>query len=480
MIRERVAKFLSIRYEKRLLVFDVNGFNYAFNYLGLLKSEGFSVVLYTDVEVFRLRYEVELKTSPEKWAVIVTDNIYVPYDIRIDFYEVALSVGAIFPKLDETVVARHISDLDIVSFTYDEVYDNKLTETQTQHFLESKVFAPGNVSKYCGLVAASLLPAGREKAISYSEWFEIARVKALVDVYAARAELYLDTSFVDEAFAQFALGEYQKLSGLTSSTTPIMLPKVLDYIAKDKAALVVMDGMSLFDFHILSQYFDGIEYELQYSFALIPTTTAISRQSLLSGKYPRQLEDPFSLSKEEKGFYEAAMEHGYSRKQAAYVRGYDVQPSPFTKLLAVIINDVDDIVHGQRQGRQGMYNDITMLAKTGKLQVLIRSLYMMGFSVYLTADHGNTLCKGVGSARTGVEVETKAKRMIILKNFAEISKEVADNTIRYPGYYMDQDYQYFVCESGVSFDSKNSDTMTHGGITIDEVIVPFIKIKAVD
>ena len=263
MIKDRVTNILSIKYEKRLLVFDINGFANAFDYLGLLKSEGFCVVMYTDVEAFRLRYEVELKNSPDKWAVIVTDDIYVPYDIRIALYEVALSMGAIFPKLDETVVARYASDLDIVSFTYDEVYDNKLTEEQTQHFLESKVFAPGNVSKYCGLVAASLLPVGREKAISYSEWFDIARIKALVEVYAARAGLYLDMSFVDEAFVQFALGDYQKLSGLTSSATPIILPKVLDYIAKDKAALVVLDGMSLFDFHILAQYFDGIKYELQ-------------------------------------------------------------------------------------------------------------------------------------------------------------------------------------------------------------------------
>jgi len=40
-------------------------------------------------------------------------------------------------------------------------------------------------------------------------------------------------------------------------------------------------------------------------------------------------------------------------------------------------------------------------------------------------------------------------------------------------------YKYYVCESGVSFDNKNEEVMTHGGISIDEVIVPFIKVKAV-
>jgi hypothetical protein len=481
MIRDRVADFLSVKYEKRLLIFDTSGFSNTFDYLGLLKSEGFCVVPYADVESFRLRYEVEIKNSPEKWAVIITDDIYVPYDIRIGFYEVILSLGAIFPKLDETVIARHKGDLDIISYSYDAVYFDKLYETQTEYFIEDEVFSNTNVKEFCDLVSANILPANIEKATSYSEWINIARVKSTIEVYAAKAGLPIDLSFIDDAFSHFVLNDYSKLSGQTSSAAPTILPKVFDYIARDKAALIVMDGMSLFDFNILSRYFDGIEYELQCSYALIPSTTAISRQCLLSGKYPRQLENPFSLSKEEKGFYDAAAEHGYSKQQAAYIRGYDVQPSPFTKLLAVIINDIDDIVHGQQQGRLGMFNDITLLAKTGRLQALIHSLHKAGFKVYLTADHGNTLCRGIGALRNaGVELETKAKRMLILKDFADISNEVIENTVEYPAYYLDKSFRYLICKTGVSFDNKNIQVMTHGGITIDEVIVPFVKIKAVE
>ena len=38
---------------------------------------------------------------------------------------------------------------------------------------------------------------------------------------------------------------------------------------------------------------------------------------------------------------------------------------------------------------------------------------------------------------------------------------------------------YLICDVGDSFDAKGDDVMTHGGITLDEVIGPFIKIKAV-
>lgn len=483
-LTEIIADVLSIQYEKRLLVFEVEGFRGNFDYIELLAESSYSIVTYDDIEVFRLLFENQIKCSNDKWAVIVSDDSYVPYDIRKGFFEVELSLNTVFPKLDEAILRRNAADLDIIGFTYGEVFSNKLSAHETELFISETVFSSANIKKYIEYCRHSLferISSSNGKSISYTEWINIAQVKAAIEVYAARAGLSINLAFLEDAFATFVMGDYSKLSGQTSSEGPIILPKVFDYIAKDKAALIVMDGMSLFDFNILSRYFHGIEYELQCSYALIPSTTAISRQSLLSGKYPRQLETPFVLSKEEKGFYDAAEEYGYSKKQASYIRGYDVEPSLFTKLIAVIINDVDDIIHGQQQGRQGMYNDIILLAKSGKIQSLIRSLYKAGFTVYLTADHGNTLCQGIGALRNvGVEVETKAKRMMILKDFADISKVVTENTIEYPAYYLDKKYKYLICKTGISFNSKNSEVMTHGGITLDEVIVPFIKIKAVD
>ena len=52
--------------------------------------------------------------------------------------------------------------------------------------------------------------------------------------------------------------------------------------------------------------------------------------------------------------------------------------------------------------------------------------------------------------------------------------------IEYPKYYLDKQFDYLICGIGGSFDAKGEEVMNHGGITIDEVIVPFIKIKAVD
>jgi hypothetical protein len=221
------------------------------------------------------------------------------------------------------------------------------------------------------------------------------------------------------------------------------------------------------------------KYEYNASFALIPTTTAISRQSLLSGKYPRQLANPFSLSGEESGFIEAGLSLGYAKNEIQYLRGYEPNVGVTTQLAGIIINEVDDVVHGQQHGRTGMLGSMKVLAESDKLQKLIRSLYTQGFTVFATADHGNTPCVGIGKFRSGVEVETKSKRMAVLKDFAEETDMLRENTVLFPGTYLDKSYRYYICKRGVSFDSKGDEVMTHGGVSIDEVIVPFIRILEV-
>ena len=66
----------------------------------------------------------------------------------------------------------------------------------------------------------------------------------------------------------------------------------------DKFVIIVMDGMSEFDWQIIKGSFEGIIYSKTNIFAMIPTTTSVSRQCLLSNKYPSQLLEPWKQSKE--------------------------------------------------------------------------------------------------------------------------------------------------------------------------------------
>lgn len=478
MIEKRVRKLLSIEYESRLLIHDTHYFSKVFDYYQMLDESGYEVIEYEDVEAFRYKYETELRNTKKKAAVISHNHIYIPYDIKRAFYEVELSFGTLFPKLNSSILSKHLDDIELIDYAYDTLFNELKTEAQTKCFIERDAMSKSKISSFISIQDKSLL-CDAMKASSYTDWISIAKRNAKLGVYAASIGIDRSPLQIDNEFERFISDGYQKLSGIVAKDAPAILPKAIDLIAGGKVALIVADGMSLFDFEIMSRYFTDFEYDYKCSFALIPTTTSISRQSLLSGKYPQQLSNPFSLAKEESGFYAAAIDHEYTKQQTFYARGYDALPGPLVHFAAIIVNDIDDIVHGQTQGRQGMFNDVTLLAQTGKMQRLITALLENGFSVYLTADHGNTHCIGDGAIKhTGVETETKSKRMIILKDFAETTDDLKKRTLVYPGYYMNKSYQYLICKGNSSFDNKGDDVMTHGGISIEEVIVPFIKIRS--
>ncbi len=71
--------------------------------------------------------------------------------------------------------------------------------------------------------------------------------------------------------------------------------------------------------------------------------------------------------------------------------------------------------------------------------------------------------------------------MMVLKNFAD--KEVfiqKYGMLEFPKTFLCKEYEYLVCGTGTSFDPQGELVMSHGGITLDEVIVPFIRIKTED
>jgi hypothetical protein len=485
MIKKRIERLLALEPEnscaEKYIILDNCGFAKYYDYAALLREHGYNVYEYTNVEAFRVLYEENLKLSAERIAVVVAGEYYVPYDIQRAFRKINLSLAAIFPFLNSDAIGRHIRDLDLISFAYDSCYSDISTEAQTEDFIRDIVFARAMVERFCQSKTEELRTMC-DAASKYSDWFDAAKLKAVIGYYATMENISIDLSFADAAFMRFISDGYGSLSTQVNRDYPPIVAKTLGVISgrgngNEKAALIVMDGMSLFDFEIISRYFDGIEFEYHCSFALIPTTTSISRQSLLSGKYPRELEKPFSLAGEEKEFIAASEQLGYAANQIQYVRGFEPDISPRAKFVAVIINEVDDIVHGQRQERVGMLGDMNVLGRSGKLQRLISSLVKLGFTVYISADHGNTPCVGVGGFRSGVETETRSMRMAVLKNFAEANALLSQNAGEYQGYYLNKNYRYFICNPGVSFDSKGESVMTHGGISLDEVIVPFIKVK---
>ena len=484
MFADYVFEMSSAQYSDKILLIDDENLNSRTDYAAAFSAHGFEIVHYADDLSFRLNYEVKLKTAGVKLAVFAKSDAYVPYDIhrRLRAYRVALS--SLFPKLNaEALQDATVTDLDLLVATYPSNFDNLLQRQQTEQYLRMKVYARANVKAYLKSRLAELLSKVK-KAVNYRDWFSVAEEKAQLDVMAVQYDIDLDTDAINRKFQEYVLAQFGKLSTNIDKTSPVLVSKAMDFMhdRSDKFIIVVMDGMSEFDWRIISQSFKGMKYEQSAVFAMVPTTTSVSRQCLLSNKYPSQLMEPWKQSKEKAEFIACAKALGYSDGQIGYERGYDAQFGSFVRCGAVIINDVDDMVHAQTQGRLGMFNDINVLANQKKLVDMVCRFVTSGYDVYVTADHGNTTCTGLGKLMgTGVEMETKSRKFLVLRNFADKDKLMERyGFVEFPKYYLSKEYDYLICDIGESLDAKGEDVMTHGGLSIDEVVVPFITIKAVE
>lgn len=484
MFANYVYEKSSAKYKDRILLIDSDCLYKHAKYSAYFESQGFQVIEFIDDLNFRVEHNEILCSNDDKYLVVAKPGSYIPYDIATSFSCFDISLRMLYPKLNASAIKEYPQmNLDLLCMAYTKNFNNYQKYEETKDFISNIAYGLSNVRAYLAECEVELRRAA-ETASNHKEWFHAANLKATIDVMATKYDLEVLTEYVHQRFIEYVISDFGKLSSVIDRDGPVLVSRAMEFMHdhSEKYVVIVMDGMSEFDWSIISESFIDLNYEKANTFAMIPTTTSISRQCLISNKYPSQLVEPWKQSKEKSEFVDCAKSFGYNNEQIAYTRGYALDYGTSIKCAAVIINDVDDMVHGQTQGRIGMYNDISVLTKQEKLVSTVKQLLRKGFDVYITADHGNTPCVGVGKlTKTGVEVETKSRRMMVLHDFADKQTLKGQyDLIDYPKYYLNKEYDYLICGAGWSFDAKGEEVMSHGGITVDEVIVPFIKIKAED
>lgn len=473
----------SAQYEDRLLIIDTINLQARVDYMSNLKKNGFELVLYQND--LQLRLDLDSCKAAEKIAIIAHPMDYIPYDIKQRFFCFELKLESLFPRLNADAIINYLGlNYDLLTMAYEDDFDDHYEVEQTVDFIKEKAYSEEYIKRFVDTIYASINEEFL-KAKTIKDWYAIAIQKARADLEGAKVAYYGDASLCNSKFQEFFLAKYGSLSMEMDKNGPVLVKSAMEFMHdhSKKFVVIVMDGMSLFDWWILRDSFADLQFEEGYSCAMLPTTTSISRQCLLSNKFPSELEEPWKQSKEKAEFIKCAQDMGYDRLQIDYQRGYDVTFDTKIKCGAIIINDIDDMVHAQFDGREGMLEDVGKLANRSKLVHLVKKMLDEEFDVYITADHGNTPCVGIGKLKnTGIETETKSRRMLVLKDFADkqvyLDKygmiELEKKT------FLPKAFDYLLCAEGQSFDDKGDQVMSHGGMTIDEVIVPFITLKAVN
>ncbi|HXH09496.1 MAG TPA: BREX-3 system phosphatase PglZ [Alphaproteobacteria bacterium] len=305
---------------------------------------------------------------------------------------------------------------------------------------------------------------------------------------------------VDAAFLAWVQKRYGSLHNLPSSP-PVMLHHVPRYLASmlelgagKKVALLLLDGLALDQWvvlrKVLQQQQPQVRFQEEAVFAWIPTITSVSRQAAFAGKppiyYPSSIH---TTDKEAMLWTQFWIGKGFAQAEVAYAKGLgekvglatveEILSQPKVRILGLVIDTVDKIMHGMQLGTAGMHNQVRQWAAEGFMAALLDQLFEHRFAVFLTSDHGNIEAIGMGRPAEGVVADTRGERVRVYPDGilrAGVKARFPD-AIEWPPVGLPEDYLPLIAPDRSAFIREGERIVAHGGISIEEVIVPLIRIE---
>ena len=294
---------------------------------------------------------------------------------------------------------------------------------------------------------------------------------------------------LDDQFRGWLRNSYG--SSLLSSTPHVALHRVAPHLARRlddgaKILLVVIDGLGFAQWHPLHQAATLTIHHAGAALAMIPTLTSVSRQAIFAGTLPRDFAATLRTTTAEERLWRRFWKaRGLSDRDISYTKtlGHDAKQLPAVQgsAAAVVVNAVDDILHGadvlaDRQVAAG----VDLWARTGFLTNLVGAATADGYETWITSDHGNLPTAAAPVLREGQTVEQTGIRVRIYPN-ATLRAQAADH-----GQIWDPPCLPTTAEAayhplfapGRTGYHTGANRVSHGGISLDEVVVPVAQVSA--
>jgi hypothetical protein len=305
---------------------------------------------------------------------------------------------------------------------------------------------------------------------------------------------------VDAAFWLWLGASYAPLAGQVLPM-PHHVHHVPHYLAyerrqgrADRVALLILDGMSLADWFAIGPTWrarrPGWRVRDQLVLAQVPTITAVSRQALVSGLRPADVAATIGSTAAE-----PALWRGFWARQdlpasvCAYARvNLDREETPDLPLsraraLCLVDSSIDAIVHGASLGAVDVAASLRIWLErvSPRLEALIDALLASGLTVYVASDHGHVEARGIGQPSEGLAVETRGRRARLYRDerLAVSVQRAYDGAEVWSGDgLLPDDVWVVLAPDRTAFAPSGDTVVTHGGRTIDEVVVPFVTVRS--
>jgi hypothetical protein len=320
---------------------------------------------------------------------------------------------------------------------------------------------------------------------------------------------------VERRFAEWMHLRYHTLHSLPFLPMPVMVHHIPHWMAVQqiekpnrRLALLVVDGLALDQWRIIRDVWNaqGCGWLIQEhsAFAWAPTLTSISRQALFAGIAPQFFPNTWNKTDQDTAHWQRFWsEHGLPTGSIHYARNLGVKnlepdgrlsadgsvvleadvvtllENPQTRVLGLVINTVDSMMHGMQLGTPGLHQQIRLWVTSHPyLSRLIERLLDASFTVYLTSDHGNVWARGIGRPSEGVLVETRGERARLYTDpaFLAAGMQQSPTAIAWTNVGLPAELKALLAPDLTAFLNAGEHAVCHGGIALEEVIVPFIEI----
>ena len=302
----------------------------------------------------------------------------------------------------------------------------------------------------------------------------------------------------DKRLREWVQKRFQDLPSLPVAKAPVMVHHIPRYLSmrrnagEEKIALLVFDGMALDQWVQIREYLSArapdLTTEESGCFAWLPSLTSVSRQALFSGLRPREFQASIETTAQEASLWNRFwMENGLRAAEVCYRKAIkrteqlsDLEAAisgPSIKVVGIVVDMIDELVHGAMLGKRGLSGQIREWCQTGFVEKLLNLLLNWGFHVYVTADHGNVDADGIGRLNQGVISELKGERVRTYRNETLASSVPADiETFPFGGPGLPPDFLPLYPSGRGAFVPIGQQAVAHGGMSVEELIVPFVKI----
>lgn len=305
----------------------------------------------------------------------------------------------------------------------------------------------------------------------------------------------------NDRFLGWLSTRYDALSSLPAARLPAMLHHVPRYLALHRngaaarIAVVVMDGLAIDQWVVIRDWLNihapGFMFEEHTCFAWAPTLTAVSRQALFAGCPPREFADTIGTTAQEARhwtkfwrdqslrphqiFYRKALKRS---EQLAELRT-EVDGSDI-KVAGIVVDTVDEFVHGAVLGKRGIRAQIENWCETGFVTELFGLFLDAGFSLFVTSDHGNVEAVGVGRPNQGVIAEERGERVRVYgsESLLEQSRRICPESLHLRIAGLPDDFLPLFAGGSSAFVPQGERVVVHGGLSVEELIVPFVKVAS--